>query len=125
MPYANPSDISLAGGIAGISNLSGFFNGRLAPIAVYQYALTATQVSNHYTAGSTSGSTYESTIEGDSPYAYWPLKETSGTTATDIVGGHNGTYTGGVTLGSAAGIPGDSGTTAALFRAFNFFIRSI
>ena len=90
-------------------------------MAIYSKALTTTQISNHYTVGS-SGSGYETTIEGDGPIAYWPLKETSGTTATDLISGKNGTYVGGVTLGSASGIPGDSGTTAALLNGTSGYV---
>lgn len=41
-------------------------------------------------------------VMSDSPVAYWPLDEASGTQAKDVSGnGHHGTYTGGFTLGSA------------------------
>jgi hypothetical protein len=33
------------------------------------------------------------------PLAYWPLNETTGSTAYDVIGGFNGTYEGGITLG--------------------------
>src|SRR5215210_7065848 len=50
---------------------------------------------------------YGSSVNADSPLAYWPLNETSGTTAVDGVtaGGHTavpGTYASGVALGLAA-----------------------
>lgn len=102
------------------------FTGRRAQAAFYGYALTGAQIANHYSVGSTTGSTYESIVEGDSPYAYYPLKETSGTTAVDAVGtgcggsGCNATYQGSVTLGSASGIPGDSGTYAANFASSSY-----
>jgi hypothetical protein len=35
------------------------------------------------------------------PIAYWPLNETTGTTAYDVIGGYNGTYNGSYTLGNA------------------------
>lgn len=61
--------------------------------------------------------TYQSTVLADTPYAYWPLDETSGTTANDASGnGRNATYTGGFTLnsettgrGRAAAFDGTSG----------------
>src|SRR5262245_36003022 len=37
--------------------------------------------------------------------SYWPLDETSGTSATDAKGGRTGTYTGGFTLNQTAGAP--------------------
>ena len=36
---------------------------------------------------------YEQSIQQFGPVAYWPLQETSGTTAYDVIGGDNGTYT--------------------------------
>jgi hypothetical protein len=41
------------------------------------------------------GSAYDSVVLADSPVAYWPLNETSGTVATDLTGnGYSGTYQG-------------------------------
>jgi hypothetical protein len=37
---------------------------------------------------------YSKAVLGLGPLAYWPLNETSGTAAVDLVGAHNGTYTG-------------------------------
>ncbi|MGH7939777.1 MAG: LamG-like jellyroll fold domain-containing protein, partial [Limisphaerales bacterium] len=44
---------------------------------------------------------YQQSLLSLDPMAYWPLNESSGTTAYDIVGGYNGTYVGGCTLGQA------------------------
>jgi hypothetical protein len=41
---------------------------------------------------------YQQSLLSLNPMAYWPLSETSGTTAYDVVGGNNGTYIGGCTL---------------------------
>ena len=46
--------------------------------------------------------TYSSIVMGDNPMAYWRLDESSGTTAFDLAGGHDGTYSGSYTLGVAA-----------------------
>lgn len=98
-----------------VVNETGFkFPGRFAHLAIYNKALTPTQILNHYNVGANTGSTYESTVIADGPISYWPFKETTGTTATDLISGRNGTYSGGFTLGSAPGIPGDSGTTSVL-----------
>jgi hypothetical protein len=43
--------------------------------------------------------------------AYWRLGEASGTTATDVVGAHNGTYVNKPTLGSAGAIVNDPNTS--------------
>jgi hypothetical protein len=44
---------------------------------------------------------YQAALLTYHPVAYWPLDETSGTTAYDLVGNNNGVYVGGVTLGEA------------------------
>lgn len=50
---------------------------------------------------------YDSEVLADSPVAYYETAETSGTTATDSGGGgHNGTFTGGVTLAQPGPFPG-------------------
>ena len=70
-------------------------------------------VSNRYgTTNSTmlsltviSPNTYEAAaILVDQPLAYWPLNETSGTTAFDVVGGYDGNYSNAPSLG----LPGPS-----------------
>jgi hypothetical protein len=43
-------------------------------------------------------SAYQAAVLGDSPSHYWRLNEQSGLTAVDLVGGANGTISGGVTL---------------------------
>ena len=57
------------------------------------------------------GANYDSTILADGPVSYWPLNESSGTTAHDIAGTNPGTYTGTYTLGQS-GI-GDGETSVA------------
>lgn len=54
------------------------------------------------------GALYNAILALD-PIAYWPLWESSGTTAEDVTGnGHDGTYTGTYTLGGASGDDGRS-----------------
>ena len=57
----------------------------------------------HVLAASSSGAakSYQDTIVSDGAVAYWPLDETSGTTAFDKVGTRHGTISGGVTLNQA------------------------
>ena len=67
------------------------------------------------------GATYDSAVLALSPYAYYRLDETSGTTATDASGhGHNGTYEGTpgthYALGQASIVPGTA-YTAKFFVA--------
>ena len=45
-----------------------------------------------------SPSTFQEALLSLSPIAYWPLSETSGTVAHDVIGGNNGSYVGGCTL---------------------------
>jgi len=49
-------------------------------------------------------SAYSDKVIADGAVAYWRLGETSGLTAVDIVGGKNGTISGGVTLGQAGAL---------------------
>lgn len=54
------------------------------------------------------GSTYESTVAGDSPSAYWRLDDPSGTIATDTTGnGNDGIYNGTITPSQTGLIPSD------------------
>jgi hypothetical protein len=59
---------------------------------------------------------YQQAIRVLNPISYWPLNEAGGATAFDLVGGHNGTYTGTFALG-VAGATNDffGGLTAAAF----------
>jgi predicted alpha-1,2-mannosidase len=47
---------------------------------------------------------YQAALVANNALAYWPLTETIGAIAFDPVGGHNGTYVGGVTL-AQPGVP--------------------
>jgi hypothetical protein len=58
-------------------------------------------------------SSYPSLVIADGAIAYWRLGETSGTTAVDVIGGHNGTIIGGVTLNQPG--PLADGNTAMAF----------
>jgi uncharacterized protein YjdB len=60
--------------------------------------------------------TYQQAMLSGNPIGYWPLNESSGTTAYDLIGGHNGTYTNIYALGQAG--PTNSffaGATSAVF----------
>jgi len=50
---------------------------------------------------------FASAVLSNQPVAYWRLNEASGTTASDIMGGHNATYGSAVTLGVAGPQPAD------------------
>ena len=62
------------------------------------------------TGGEGSGVDIETLIEGYSPTMYLRFGEASGTTATDEMSNHDGTYTGGPTLGQEGLVAGDADT---------------
>lgn len=53
---------------------------------------------------------YSSVVMADTPDAYWRLGETSGTTAIDQTGNHNGTYSATYVQGQVGAIVNDSNT---------------
>lgn len=59
------------------------------------------------------GTGYQAEVLVDDPISYWRLGEASGTAAADETGANNGTYVGGVTLGTA-GLVGDADTAITL-----------
>ena len=94
-------------------------------VALYGKALTATQVSSHFTNGTGSAtppppppSGYQAAVTADGPKGYWGLGETSGTSAADIAGSDTGTYRNGVTLG-ATSLTSDTADRAATFDGVN------
>ena len=94
-----------------------FFSGQMAEIAMYNYALSPTQVAAHYAAGlsaappppplppaavplnvSVCGNVsdpYRVAVLRDRPWGWWRMAETSGTTLLDC--SSNGTHAGGYT----------------------------
>ena len=64
------------------------------------------------TGAATGQQAYEAAVAASNPTGYWPLNDTSGTTAVADIGGYDGTIQGGVTLG----VPGPiQGATAMSF----------
>jgi hypothetical protein len=55
-------------------------------------------------------STHSAIVRGGGPAAFWRLGEKSGSTASDLVGGYNGTFNGTVTYGVAGALPRDVDT---------------
>jgi hypothetical protein len=73
---------------------------------------SAKSATNHLTVVA-SPDLYTTDVAQDSPGAYWPLSETSGTVANDYSGAaHNGTNNGGLTLGA-------TGPRPPSFQGFN------
>jgi len=67
----------------------------------------------HQQGGSTPAS-YSSTVQADSPVAYWHMDETSGSTMVDAENVDSGTYQGGYTLAQSSLIQPASGSSVAL-----------
>ncbi|HET8909356.1 MAG TPA: LamG-like jellyroll fold domain-containing protein [Ktedonobacterales bacterium] len=109
----NTSTGMLAFGRAG-SFANFYLNGGIDEVAVYNKALSASQIQSHYAAGGSpggAGTPYSTAVLGNTPAGYWRLGEQSGLTAYDSgASGLNGTIYGGATLGAAGAISGDSNT---------------
>jgi hypothetical protein len=61
--------------------------------------------------------TYTQLILDDAPVAYWRLDDQSGTVATDSMGGYDGEYLNGVSLGSLGALIDDDNTAATFSSA--------
>jgi len=70
----------------GHSNVYPYLNGRLDEVVIYKKVLTSAEVSQRYNSGNGT----ESLFSIGSAYVQFHLNETSGTVATDNVGGKNG-----------------------------------
>ena len=87
-----------------------FFKGNIDEVAIFNHALSSTQISNLYNAGTiTFGVPYPGNVLlADNPVAYWRLGEKSGKVAYDYSGNSNsGNYVGGLTLGHAGAVGGE------------------
>ncbi|HVY96483.1 MAG TPA: LamG-like jellyroll fold domain-containing protein, partial [Solirubrobacterales bacterium] len=69
-------------------------------------------------------SAYSNAVLVDGPAGFWRLGETSGTTAKDATGAHDGTYVNGPTLGQASLLAGDTASKAVLFDGTNDYVRA-
>jgi hypothetical protein len=68
-------------------------------------------------------SAYSNAVLADGPAGFWRLGETSGSSAKDQTGAHDGTYTNGPTLGQASLLAGDTASKAVLFDGVNDHVR--
>jgi len=81
------------------------FDGILDDVAIFDYALTAQQVSDLYDAGKIpeqAPQDYDAKINDLVPSYYWKMAETSGTVAADETNTQDGSYEGSPTLGLTA-----------------------
>ena len=82
----------------GTRDENSFFEGSIARVAIYGARLTEEQLAAHVAARG--DGTYDAVVLAEpSLIAYWPLDETSGAVAHDVVGGRDGAYAGGVDVG--------------------------
>ena len=92
-----------------------FFYGKIANAGFYTYALSATQVLNHY---NNSAIFYNELYPGN-PFGFYTLTEATGTSAIDYSGnGNTGTYNGGYTLAQ----PGLSGSVSPSFNGTSGYV---
>jgi RHS repeat-associated protein len=99
--------------LLGKTGTTNFFNGRIDEVALYNTALAAADVTNHFLLGNAAcpvgSSPYGSAVAQTAGLvSYWRLGESSGTTTCDSKGKNPGTYSGTFTLGQAGAIPGDA-----------------
>jgi len=104
-PLAGTNDIYI-----GLADNGNYFSGQLAHAAIlFGTAVTSAQRTAIYQNGlSMTVANYEAYLQSLGFTNYWPLQETSGTTAANLGSAgsaNNGTYTGTYTLGSSGGPP--------------------
>ncbi len=87
--YTAPFSLTTSGTVQAVAVLAGQPN---SPVASASFT----------SAGSLNP--YAAALVTDGPLAYWPLNETNGSIAYDLVGGYNGSYIGGFALGQS-GVP--------------------
>jgi hypothetical protein len=106
------------------------FHGNICQVAIYNYALTPTQVEAHYAAGTLLP--YEKTVLADRPLGYWPLNLSSDTNtdtnghyvAKDLSGnGNNGTFVNIVPSRNNASGPSSYIQNAASFNGVNAYVN--
>lgn len=99
---------------------SEYFTGEIDEIAVYNTALTPTQVSEHFKVGSPYAANIIST---PGLVCYWRLNETSGTTADDLMNNcDTSVIVNGPTLGVTGLLAGDPNTAMTFVNASHEFI---
>ena len=96
--------VSTAISIGGLVNNTNYdFTGSLDEVAYFDKQLTPAQIQAEY-AAQNSGN-YSTVIQSQSPAAYYPLQESSGTIAYDASGNYNnGSFGSGITVGVAGAL---------------------
>jgi hypothetical protein len=106
---ANPISTSATPALT-LPNLQPASAGTYSCLVSNQYG---TALSSNLSLQVVSPATYQQVIAALNPIAYWPLNETTGTIAYDVIGGYNGTYLGGFRLAQA-------GPTNSIFGAASY-----
>jgi hypothetical protein len=114
---AGEGPTTLTGDIGAESNGAYHLAGAVDEVAVYDTALPAATLLEHYVVGAFTPAPYAATVRATSGLTdWWRLGDTSGSTAVDQVGAANGTYTGGYTLGVPSPIFNDRGLDQAVLQ---------
>ncbi|WP_210480704.1 LamG-like jellyroll fold domain-containing protein [Naasia sp. SYSU D00948] len=107
-----------------------WFDGTVDDVATYANPLHRDAVKNHWNLSGRGaypvgvGDPYGAAVYDDSPTLFWRLGESGETTAVDSGrGGHNGTYSGGVTKGASGAVP-STRNTAASFNGADGLVSS-
>ena len=136
---AQRADTTSAQGYSGFWRIGGdspwsgaaYFAGDIDDVAIYAAPLTALQVDEHFVASGRTSTinpspldAYGAAVYADQPDLYWRLGEASGTVAADAgIAGANGTYSGGVSVGTTGALA-TTGDTAAAFDGVNGLVVS-
>lgn len=107
---ATPISISSTPALS-IPNLQVGNAGTYACLVSNQFGTT---LSSNLSLAVVSPSSYEQVLLDLNPLALWPLNESSGSIAYDVIGGNNGSYIGGVTLGAAGPTNGFFNSSSAV-----------
>lgn len=108
--------------ISGLDGVNYMYNGSVDEVAVYGYALSASQVREHYLVGTGLFDAYPLAVRQCSPLAYWRLGEAATGTAVDEVGNYPGGYVGSVTFSVDGAIAGDE-DTACTFADYTQYVN--
>lgn len=114
--------------IGGTWRLSNGFTGRIDNVAVYDRVLSASEITDHFTAvpptepDPVALTDYDRLVISDEPMSYWPLNETDGVQAVDQIGTNDVTLAASVTRKSegAEGATGGYSSTFPSVRAGGF-----
>ncbi len=94
------------------------YGGTIDEAAIYNTALSATRIADHYIAGRS----YRDVVGDDDPVSYWRLGETAGTAAADRQAANAGTYVGSPAL-DRTGAPAGDADRSPLFSGATQYVN--